>query len=64
LGGLLVPPDRFLGCAEGVLAQLERGEPVVAPGPLSLDARTLELFRVISRGGHPKLWLLGERFWP
>ena len=64
LGGLLVPADRFLGRTEEVLAQLERGEPVVAPGPLSLDTRTLELFRVISRGGHPELWLLGERVWP
>lgn len=64
LGGLLVPADRFFGRVDEVLAQLERGEPVVVPGPMSPDARALELFRVVSRGGHPELWLLGERIWP
>ena len=64
LGGLLVPADRFFGRVEEVLAQIERGDPVVVPGPLSPDARTLELFRVVSRGGRPELWLLGERVWP
>ncbi len=64
LGGLLVPADRFFGRVDEVLAQIERGDPVVVPGPLSPDARTLELFRVVSRGGRPELWLLGERVWP
>jgi len=64
LGGLLVPADRFFGRVDEVLAQLERGEPVVVPGPLPPDARALELFRVVSRGGRPELWLLGERVWP
>jgi len=64
LGGLLVPADRYLGRVDAVLAQLERGEPVVVPGPLSPDDRALELFRVISRGGRPELWLLGDRIWP
>jgi len=64
LGGLLVPGDRYFGRTAEVLAQLERGEPVVVPGPLSPDARALELFRIISRGGRPELWLLGERVWP
>jgi len=26
--------------------------------------RTLELFRVLSRGGRPELWLLGDQIWP
>ncbi len=64
LGGLLVPADRYFGRADEVLAQIERGDPVVVPGPLSPDARALELFRVVSRGGRPELWLLGERVWP
>ncbi len=64
LGGLLVPADRHFGRVEEVLAQIERGDPVVVPGPLPPDARTLELFRVVSRGGRPELWLLGERVWP
>jgi transposase InsO family protein len=64
LGGLLVPADRYLGRSHEVLAQIERGEPVVLPGPPSPESRTLELFRVISRAGNPELWLLGERIWP
>lgn len=64
LGGLLVPGDRYFGRSDEVLAQIERGDPVVVPGPLSPDARALELFRVVSRGGRPELWLLGERIWP
>ena len=64
LGGLLVPADRYFGRSDEVLAQIERGDPVVVPGPLSPDARALELFRVVSRGGRPELWLLGERVWP
>ena len=64
LGGLLVPADRFHGRTDEVLAQLERGEPVVATGPAAPEARTLELFRVVSRTGRPELWLLGDRIWP
>jgi len=63
LGGLLVPADRFFGRVDEVMAQLERGDPVVVPG-LGLETRPLELFRVISRGGRPELWLLGQRLWP
>jgi putative transposase len=64
LGGLLVPADRFFGRSQEVLAQLERGEPVVVPGQALLDERALELFRVVSRSGRPELWLLGDRIWP
>ena len=64
LGGLLVPADRYLGRSQQVLAQLERGDPVVVPGAEAPESRTLELFRVISRAGRPELWLLGERIWP
>jgi transposase InsO family protein len=63
LGGLLVPADRFFGRIDEVMAQIERGDPVVVPG-LGLETRPLELFRVISRGGRPELWLLGQRLWP
>lgn len=64
LGGLLVPADRYFGRTQEVLAQIERGEPVVVPGPMSPDERALDLFRVISRNGRPELWLLGECIWP
>jgi len=63
LGGLLVPADRFFGRVDEVMAQLERGDPVVVAG-LGLETRPLELFRVVSRGGHPELWLLGQKLWP
>jgi transposase InsO family protein len=64
LGGLLVPADRYLGRTEQVLAQLERGEAVVVPGAEPVQGRTLEMFRVLSRGGQPELWLLGQQIWP
>jgi len=63
LGGVLVPADRFFGRVDEVMAQIERGEPVVVPG-LGLETRPLELFRIISRGGQPEVWLLGQRLWP
>jgi transposase InsO family protein len=63
LGGLQVPADRFFGRVDEVMGQLERGDPVVVAG-LGLETRPLELFRVVSRGGHPELWLLGQRLWP
>lgn len=62
LGGLLVPADRYFGRTDEVLAQIEGGDPVVVGPPV--EGRTLELFRVVSRGGRPELWLLGERLWP
>lgn len=64
LGGLLVPADRYFGRAQEVLAQIERGEPVMPTSAALPDARPLELFRVLSRGGRPELWLLGDRIWP
>jgi transposase InsO family protein len=64
LGGLLVPADRYWGRVAEVLAQLERGEPVVAPEPSSPDVRTLDMFRVVSRNGQPEIWLMGIRVWP
>jgi transposase InsO family protein len=64
LGGLLVPADRFFGRVEEVLAQIERGDPVVVPGAAPPDDRALDLFRVVSRCGRAELWLLGQRVWP
>lgn len=64
LGGLLVPADRYFGRADEVLAQIERGEPVAPTSAALPEARPLELFRVLSRGGRPELWLLGDRIWP
>lgn len=60
LGGLLVPADRYYGRAEEVLARIESG--ALRDGDeLSLNERCLELFKVVSRGGVPEVWLLGQR---
>ncbi len=61
LGGLLVPADRFYGLAEQTLKRIEQGlgaSPLEQIGP---DSRGLELFRVLSRGGKPQVWLMGQK---
>ena len=60
LGGLLVPADRYHGRAEEVLARIEAG---AQPGgdDLEMRDRCLELFKVVSKGGSPEVWLLGKR---
>lgn len=60
LGGLLVPADRYYGRAEEVLARIESGA-LREGDELSLNERGLELFKVLSRGGVPEVWLLGQR---
>ena len=61
LGGLLVPADRFYGIAEQSLRRIEQGLGAQTAELSSPDARALELFRVLSRGGKPELWLMGEK---
>lgn len=61
LGGLLVPADRYYGRVEEVLARIEAGAGANAHTDLlDLRDRALELFKVVSRGGKPEIWLLGE----
>ena len=60
LGGLLVPADRFYGIAEQTLKRIEQG--LGADTELTHpDSRGLELFRVVSHGGRPQVWLMGEK---
>jgi len=61
LGGLLVPADRFYGIAEQTLRRIEQGLGAQTAELSSPDGRALELFRVLSRGGKPELWLMGEK---
>jgi len=61
LGGLLVPADRFYGIAEQTLRRIEQGLGASSPELASPDGRALELFRVLSRGGQPELWLMGQK---
>jgi transposase InsO family protein len=61
LGGLLVPADRFYGIAEQSLRRIEQGLGATTAELSSPDSRALELFRVLSRGGRPEIWLMGEK---
>lgn len=61
LGGLLVPADRFYGIAEQSLRRIEQGLGAQTAELTSPDGRALELFRVLSRGGRPEVWLMGEK---
>ncbi len=61
LGGLLVPADRFYGIAEQSLRRIEQGLGAQTAELSSPDGRALELFRVLSRGGKPEIWLMGEK---
>ena len=60
LGGLLVPADRYFGRSDEVLARIESGAGAEELDPLGLRDRSLELFKVVSRGGKPEVWLLGQ----
>lgn len=60
LGGLLVPADRYYGRAADVLARIEAGAQRQSDD-LDLRERCLELFKVVSKGGTPEVWLLGQR---
>ena len=61
LGGMLVPADRYYGRVDEVLSRIEAGAGGDAhTDMLDLRERTLELFKVVSRGGKPEVWLLGQ----
>jgi len=61
LGGLLVPADRFYGVAEQSLKKIEKGLGADTTDLTSIDRRGLDLFRVVSYGGKPQIWLMGEK---
>lgn len=61
LGGLLVPADRYYGRAEEVLARIEAGAGRDGLETLDLRDRCLELFKVVSQGGVPEVWLMGQK---
>jgi transposase InsO family protein len=61
LGGLLVPADRYYGRVAEVLARIEAGAGRDIGDGLALRERALELFKVVSRGGVPEIWLLGQK---
>ena len=61
LGGLLVPADRFYGRVDEVLARIEAGAGRDGLDTLDLRNRCLELFKVVSQGGVPAVWLMGNK---
>ena len=61
LGGLLVPADRYYGRVEEVLARIEAGTGREGLDGLQLADRALELFKVVSTGGVPEVWLMGQK---
>lgn len=61
LGGLLVPADRYYGRVEEVLARIEAGAGAELGDALALRDRALELFKVVSVGGQPEVWLMGHK---
>ena len=61
LGGLLVPADRFYGMVEQTMRKIEQGLGADTPDLISPDSRGLDLFRVVSYGGKPQIWLMGEK---
>lgn len=61
LGGLLVPADRYYGVAEQTLKRIEQGLGADTPELTNPDSRGLELFRVVSHGGKPQVWLMGQK---
>ena len=61
LGGLLVPADRYYGVVEQTMKKIELGLGADTPEITNPDSRGLELFRVVSHGGKPQIWLLGQK---
>lgn len=61
LGGLLVPADRFYGLADRTLKMIGEGQGGHALDILNPDHRGLELFRVVSHGGNPEVYLMGKK---
>ncbi len=61
LGGLLVPADRYYGRVDEVLARIEAGAGRDVGDGVDLRARSLDLFKVVSRDGVPEVWLMGKK---
>jgi len=61
LGGLLVPADRFHGWQEETLKRIEEGNGADMLDLLSPETRGLELFKVVSVGGQPAVYLMGRK---
>jgi len=61
LGGVLVPADRFHGWQEETMRRIEKGNGADMLDLLSPETRGLEVFKVVSTGGEPAVYLMGRR---
>ena len=61
LGGILVPADRFHGWQDETMRRLEAGQDVEVTDLMSTDGRALEVFKVVSVGGQPSVYLMGKK---
>lgn len=61
LGGLLVPADRFHGWQDETLKRIEQGNGADYQEMLNPDVRGLDLFKVVSKGGQPEVYLMGKK---
>lgn len=61
LGGLLVPADRYDGRTGEALARIESGDGRDGLDALNLQGHSLDLFKVVNRGGMNELWLMGQK---
>lgn len=61
LGGLLTPADRFHGLEQETLKRIEQGHGADLDELMSPEGRGLELFRVVSLGGKPAVYLMGQK---
>lgn len=61
LGGILVPADRFHGWQDETLRRLEMGEDLELPDLMSANGRALEVFKVVSVAGEPRIYLMGKK---
>lgn len=61
LGGILVPADRFHGWQDETMRRLEAGQDVEVTDLMSTDGRAMEVFKVVSVGGQPTVYLMGKK---
>lgn len=61
LGGVLVPADRFHGWQDETMRRIEAGQDVEVTDLMGTDGRALEVFKVVSVGGQPSVYLMGKK---
>jgi hypothetical protein len=55
------PRKALFKSTEEILKKIEQGLGADTTDLTSIDRRGLDLFRVVSYGGQPQIWLMGEK---